>query len=135
MQRRAFRTFQSISPREIIEIVYPKKQSRNFKRETGTNLGNRTHTSDASGSRIQQDLIIIIRISGSAEISIRLHIVPFRNPCALRFEIKRAQTPPLLSSERARVAIRVLLSLISIEIPPERYFFFLHFFFVALLHN
>lgn len=42
LQRRAFRTFQSISPREIIEIVYPKKQSRNFKRETGTNLGN-TH--------------------------------------------------------------------------------------------
>ena len=66
----------------------------------------------------QQDLIIIIRVSGSVEISIRLHIAPFRNPCALRFEIKRAQTPPLLSSERARVAVvrvRLLSSLISID--------------------
>ena len=64
----------------------------------------------------QQDLIIIIRVSGSVEISIRLHIAPFRNPCALRFEIKRAQTPPLLSSERARVVrVRLLSSLISID--------------------
>lgn len=38
----------------------------------------------------------IIIISNSIEISIRLHIAPVRNPCALRFEIKRA-TSPLLS--------------------------------------
>ena len=74
----------------------------------------------------QQDLIIIIRVSGSVEISIRLHIAPFRNPCALRFEIKRAQTPPLLSSERARVAVvrvRLLSSLISIDRERSRKIF------------
>lgn len=77
------------------------------------------HTRSRSGSHYQQDLIIITRISGSLEISIRLHIVPFRNPCALRFEIKRAQTSPLSSSSE-RVPLTTFVTMLALDREAEK---------------